>query len=97
MRGTVQPWVAGCDPKQEMIMTAATVFAAYEQAIWGTGPTKDAAVADCTQWVNAEDAANLLASVKTAPMSADLAEHVATVGGNCAFELRNGVLEIVGA
>lgn len=74
-------------------MTAQT-FAAYDdQAIWGTGSTPEAAVADATQYVNAEDARRLAASVSTAPMDEMLIAYVAIHGGNCAFALgEDGVL-----
>lgn len=81
----------------EQIMTTTKIAAYDDQAIWGVGTTCQAARADARQWVNAEDAADLDAGMKTAPMSADLAEHVATVGGNCAFELRDGVLGLCAA
>jgi hypothetical protein len=64
------------------------MFAAYDdQAIWGTGETPEQAIADCTQWVNAEDAEELAASVKTAVMTDELAALVAVRGGNIGFEL----------
>ena len=64
------------------------MFAAYDdQAIWGTGETPEQAIADCTQWVDAEDAEALAASVKTAVMTDELAAKVAIRGGNIGFDL----------
>ena len=55
----------------------APTWAAYDdQAIWGTGPTAEAAIADAAQWVNAEDAARLQASCGTAIMTPELARQV---------------------
>lgn len=77
-------------------MTTTTQYAAYdEEIIWGVGETPEAAVADCTQWVNPEDAEALQASVDTAPMSARLAARVEVAGGNVPFVLRaDGVLDL---
>lgn len=71
-------------------------FAAYdEQAIWGTGATPEAAIEDAAQWVGVEEAADMRATLKTAPMSDELASHVASAGGNCSFDLDdNGTLQV---
>jgi hypothetical protein len=62
-----------------------TTYAAFDEtAIWGTGATPEAAIADAVQWVNAEDAAALRASCSTAIMTPELAAIVATTGGNTA-------------
>ncbi len=73
---------------------ATPIIAAYdEQAIWGVGTSTEAAVEDAAQWVDAESAAQMRDTLKTAPMSDRLAAHVAAVGGNCAFSLgEDGVL-----
>lgn len=64
------------------------MFAAYDdQAIWGTGETAEQAIADCAQWVNAEDADALIESIQTAEMTAELAAEVANRGGNIGFGL----------
>ena len=57
--------------------TPAPMWAAYDDmAIWGTGPTAEAAIGDVAQWVNTEDAARLQASCDTAIMTPELAEQV---------------------
>mgnify|MGYP003585126805 CR=1 FL=1 len=49
------------------------MWAAYDDmAVWGTGPTAEAAIADATQWVNPEDAARTRKGCRTAVMSAAL-------------------------
>ena len=66
----------------------ATIYAAFDEtAIWGTGATPEAAIADAAQWVNAEDAAALRASCRTAIMTPELAAIVADMGGNVGFGL----------
>lgn len=66
----------------------APAWAAYdEQAIWGTGPTAEAAIADAVQWVSAEDAARLKASLKTAAMTAALQEQVECGGSASGHDL----------
>lgn len=68
-------------------MTTLTYAAFDDTAIYGTGATAAAAVADCTQWVNAEDAATLQSECKTAAMTPELAVLVADMGGNVGFGL----------
>ena len=56
---------------------ASPTWAAYDDmAIWGTGATAAAAIADAAQWVNPEDAAKLQASCSTAIMTTELALQV---------------------
>lgn len=56
---------------------AAPMWAAYDDiAVWGTGPSAAAAIADVAQWVNPEDAARLQASCGTAIMTPELAKQV---------------------
>lgn len=63
-----------------------TTYAAFDdQAIWGTGSTPEAAIADVLQWIDAEGAEKFQASCKTAVMTPELAAIVATSGGNTAF------------
>lgn len=72
---------------------AQQIIAAYDdQAIWGVGASAEAAIEDAAQWVDQKSADDLRATLKTAPMSDRLAAHVAHVGGNCAFEVADGLL-----
>lgn len=67
---------------------ATTTWAAYDdQAIWGTGPTKAAALRDVAQWVNPEDVARTRRGCGVAIMTEALAARVAASGGNCRFGL----------
>ena len=69
-------------------MPNTTTYAAYdESAIWGTGATPEAAIADATQWVNPEDAEAIEKSCSTAIMTPALAAIVASSGGNTNFDL----------
>lgn len=72
----------------------ATTYAAYDdQAIWGTGDTPEAAMADAAQWVNYEDAEKLLAGCRTAAMTPELLDMVECHGGSTGFGLlADGIL-----
>lgn len=62
-----------------------TQYAAYdEQAIWGTGTTPEAAIADCAEWTECAKFARLHV-LKTAPMTPALAKRVAFGGGGIPF------------
>lgn len=64
---------------------ANTKVAAYDQmAIWGTGDTAEAAIADVSQWVDPEHVTD---PFETAVMTPELAAIVASAGGNTAFGL----------
>lgn len=64
------------------------MWAAYDDcAVWGTGPTAAAAIADAAQWVNPEDAARLQASLKTAVMTAALQDQVECGGSASGHDL----------
>ncbi len=53
------------------------MWAAYDDcAVWGTGPTAAEALSDAAQWVDRESAERMLASLKTAPMTAALQAQV---------------------
>jgi hypothetical protein len=70
------------------------IIAAYDaQAIWGVSTSPEAAIEDACQWVDAHSVGRMRETLKTAPMSDRLAQHVAAVSGNCAFSLGDdGVL-----
>lgn len=68
--------------------TPAPMWAAYDDmAIWGTGPTAEAAIGDVAQWVNTEDAAGLQASLKTAVMTSALQAQVERGGSAAGHDL----------
>ena len=64
----------------------AKVYAAFDDsAIYGTGATPEAAIADVAQWINAEDFEAFKANCETAEMTPELAAIVASTGGNTKF------------
>lgn len=74
----------------------AVTYAAFDdQAIWGTGDTPAAALADARGWLDPtrpDEVEPMIKAMSTAPMSAALATRVEKSGGNVAVIVRDGML-----
>ncbi len=65
-------------------MQIATMWAAYDDyAVWGTGPTAEAARANAIEWLDRDTAREVAASLSVAIMTPELI-HQVDIGGSAA-------------